>query len=112
MLLASKAGVNLCDRLGRTALMFAATGDNIDAVKLLLDAGAHVNVADGHEGWTALMFAAAEGQEEIVADLLKHGATPETRDTDGDNAADFAVQRGHTKLAAMLKQTADKPPGK
>ena len=69
---------------------------------MLLDKGAKVNVVDNDEKWTALMFAAAEGQTEIVDKLLKAGADITLKDIDGDTAADFATQAGHAEIARMI----------
>ena len=48
------------------------------------------------------MFAAAEGHADVVAALLAAGADPSMKDADDDTARDFALQRGHTALAALL----------
>ncbi|MEW6023163.1 MAG: ankyrin repeat domain-containing protein [Pseudomonadota bacterium] len=55
---------------GNTALMMAAFKRNRAAVEALLAKGAKVN----QPGWTALHYAAAAGDNEIVDILLKHGA--------------------------------------
>ena len=55
---------------GNTALMMAAFKRNRAAVEALLAKGAVVNQA----GWTALHYAAAAGDNEIVTLLLKQGA--------------------------------------
>jgi uncharacterized protein len=55
---------------GNTALMMAAFKHNKVAVLALLDAGAQVNRA----GWTALHYAAAAGDKDIVLILLEHHA--------------------------------------
>ena len=105
-LLKAGANVNAADEIKRTALMYASTGPNLETVKALLAAGAEVNLTDGHENWTALMFAAAEGHGDICVMLLDHKADPTLKDTDGDSAAAFARQRGHNDLAKLL-QTAE-----
>jgi ankyrin repeat protein len=51
----------------------------IDALKLLLDAGADINIKDGH-GNTALWYA-AEGHYDVLMFLLKAGATFEEKDS-------------------------------
>jgi len=58
---------------------------------------------DNDEHFTALMFAAAEGQKEVVSTLLKHGADKSLLDEDGESAYDFAVANGHAAVAALLK---------
>ena len=55
---------------GNTALMMAAFKRNRAAIEALLAKGARVN----QPGWTALHYAAAAGDNEIVGILLKHGA--------------------------------------
>jgi ankyrin repeat protein len=90
------------DGLGRTALMWAATGDNAEAVELLLEAGSEVNAVDTSEGFTALMHAAAEGHASVVKVLLKHDADPAVRDTDGDTARDFATRNRHVDVVQLL----------
>ena len=102
-LLKAGAAINARDQTGRTALMYASTAPNPTTVKTLLNAGANVNAVDGHERWSPLMFAAAEGLQDVVNLLLSHKADPTLKDTDGDSAAAFALQRGHHALAKQLK---------
>jgi len=103
MLLDAGARVDTRDAIGRTALMYAATGPNLPTIKLLLEEGARADAVDGQERWTPLMFAAAEGHLHVVKLLLAEGADPDTRDTDGETAADFAARRGHQAVASLLQ---------
>ncbi len=96
------AGVNLKDNIGRDALMYAATGPNNSTVKLLLQKGADVNAADLQEKWTALMYAAAEGQIEVVRTLLESKADPTLKDDDGDTARSFAIKNRHTNVVQLI----------
>jgi len=105
-LLKHKAMVDARDNMNRTALMYASTGPFAETVQLLIDAGANVNAADGQENWTPLMFAAAEGQADVVKILLKHGATTANRDADGDTALQFALSKGHQEVADLISISA------
>lgn len=102
-LLENGADVNLADINGRTALMFASSGPFPETVALLLEKGANVNAADTHEGWTALMFAAGEGQFEVCQALLHGGADKALKDKDGDQAIDHAGNNKHQKVVDLLK---------
>ena len=104
-LLEHKAKVDARDNLNRTALMYASTGPFAETVQLLIDAGANVNAADAQENWTPLMFAAAEGQADVVKILLKHGATTANRDVDGDTALQFALSKGHQEVADLISNS-------
>ena len=101
-LVAKGAVVDRKDRLGRTALLYAASGPFPETVKILLDIGADRNIVDAGEHFTPLMHAAAEGNLEVVRILLESGADPELTDVDGDNAETFARQAGHLEVAEML----------
>ncbi|MGB3863606.1 MAG: ankyrin repeat domain-containing protein [Candidatus Aminicenantaceae bacterium] len=61
------------------------------------------NLVDTVEQWTALMFAAGEGQLEVVQILLKHGADPSLKDVDGDTALVFAQRNGHAQVTGLLE---------
>ena len=50
------------------------------------------------------MFAAAEGQRDVVQVLLRHNANVSVRDVDGDTARDFAAQKGHGEIVRMLEK--------
>lgn len=106
-LLEAGAAVDARDVNGRTALMYAASGPFPETVELLLDKGAEVNAAGTLEGFTALMMAAAEGQAEVVRLLLERGADPGIQDEDGDTAASFARQNGHTAVVGLLESPDD-----
>ena len=103
LLLDGGAQVNARDPVGRTSLMYAATGPNQETVRVLLEHKADPLAADQEEQFTALMFAAAEGQAEVVRLLLGHGSDPAMVDTDGDTALDFAVRNNHTEVAGLLR---------
>jgi ankyrin repeat protein len=72
---ASYANVDARERwYGRTALMVAATEGHSDIARLLIEAGADVNVLD-LEGSSALSLARSYGNLDIAADLVEAGAT-------------------------------------
>ena len=48
------------------------------------------------------MFAAAEGQKEVVQALLQNNADTTVKDKDGDTARDFAAKNGYREVATML----------
>ncbi len=83
-----------------TALMWAAghdegvgSGAALDAIALLLDAGAAIDPLDDR-GRTALMIAAELGRAEIVALLLERGADRTIADKAGKRALDLAGNEG------------------
>ncbi len=103
-LLDKGATIDHRDQMGRTALMFASTGPFPQTVALLIQGGADVNCVDGGEGWSPLMFAAAEGHLPVLETLLKHGAKRDVIDTDGDTALSFAEQKGHKEAATFITE--------
>lgn len=74
LLLAAGADVESPTLDGQTALMTVARTGNIAAAELLIRAGADVNHHEDWQGQTALMWAAAQRQPEMVKFLLSVGA--------------------------------------
>jgi ankyrin repeat protein len=110
MLIDRGGKVNHLDATNRTALMYCCSGPFPETVGVLIDKGASVNLVDNNEGWTALMFAAAEGLAANVKILLDNGADTTPKDIDGDTAASFAAQNGHTAVAKMIEEHAKSNP--
>ena len=86
-----------------SALMFAASGGNLEIVRALLRCQALVDLQSSN-GSTALMFAAKTGNLTIVDELLNAGANAMIRDDAGKMARFYAVQRRYTSVAALLRQ--------
>lgn len=84
---------------GDTPLMVAALHNYPDAVKLLLQYGAHINTQDTH-GRTALMYAAENNNLKLVALLLEHGADYTLQNDDGLTAYDVAYE--HHRIQKLL----------
>lgn len=73
----------------RTALMAAASNDgHPEIVRLLVERGANVNTR-GELGWTALIWAAREGDIESVKFLLSKGADPNVKASDGKSVIEL-----------------------
>jgi uncharacterized protein len=78
-LLKAGADANSPNAEGQTALMLVARTGNVEAAKLLVSHGANI---DAREQWgqqTALIWAAAESQPQMVKFLLEHHANPNAR---------------------------------
>jgi beta-lactamase regulating signal transducer with metallopeptidase domain len=82
-------------------LIGAAGLGQLEAVRLLLDRGADVNLAAGGEG-TPLIAAAREGHTDIVSLLLDRGARIDQVAPNADNALIQASTRGHLDVVRLL----------
>jgi uncharacterized protein len=80
-LLKAGADVESPNADGQTALMVVARTGRVDAARLLLKYGAKVNGVEGWRGQTALMWAVAQKQPAMVAELVKAGADVNARST-------------------------------
>jgi ankyrin repeat protein len=110
-LLDAGAAVDARDDAGRTALMFAARGDPLDAVTALIHAGADVNAAT-EAGVTSLMYACCYTCDNccvslacdtaVVGALLAAGADVHAEDEDGRTAIFAAANVGAADLVEQL----------
>ena len=73
-LLKAGADANFRTTDGETPVMSAARSGKVPAVKLLLDAGADVNAKETWGGQSALMWASAQSQVEMIKYLASRGA--------------------------------------
>jgi ankyrin len=80
-LLKAGADVESPNADGQTALMVVARTGRVDAARLLLKYGAKVNAVERWRGQTALMWAVAQKQPAMVAELVKAGADVNARST-------------------------------
>lgn len=96
-LLARDADVN---KPGWTPLHYAATGDHVDIIQLLLDNHAYIDAASPN-GSTPLMMAAMYGSVASVRALLEAGADASLKNDLGLTALDFA-KRGQKLDSADL----------
>jgi ankyrin repeat protein len=81
-----------------------ALGNSIDNVRLLLEAGANVNATQAG-GYTPLHQSAANGNAAVVRLLLEYGADKTACCDQGKTPADYARERSHAELAALLGST-------
>lgn len=85
---------------GFTPLLHAVLAGHLDAVRLLLAAGAHVDEA-APDGVTALMLALTKRHDEIALLLLSEGADPHPADA-GYTALHLASATGQLAVAETL----------
>lgn len=86
-----------------TPLHGAACNGNTECVKLIIDAGADVNVQSCNQS-SALHCAAEYGYTEIVSLLLEAHANPNLKDFKGKTALDWAMWNNHQDSIDILKK--------
>lgn len=92
-----------------TPVYDASLKGHASVVRLLLDAGAKVNIACGKNG-SAVNAAARNGHAAIVRMLLEAGADATLRGAGGNTAAGHASAGQHADVLAVLKEFAGKKP--
>jgi len=75
---------------------------NLPIVRLLLEAGANVEVRAPARRETSLMRAVKRNDLEMVALLLQHGARVDTRDSLGVAPLAYAAVSGYTEITRLL----------
>ncbi len=89
------------DDYGHTALYYSAIQGDLPSVKLLVDAGANLNVRSDLDK-TPLMASVHNGHAQVTAYLLDKGANLDTQDHSGWSAIFYAVWSNRSDLAALL----------
>jgi ankyrin repeat protein len=87
---------------GRLALNWAALGNHVDAIKLLLELKAPIE-AENLTGFTALNHAAEVGSLEAAKALLAAGADPDHANKAGMTPVIIATERGHEAVAKLIE---------
>ena len=94
---------------GCNALHLAAEGDSDNGVfftRLLIQAGAPLNILGGPCGWTALQMACYKSHGEVAEILVHAGADTRILSRDGHSALHIAAQTGCIQaLSAILSHT-------
>ena len=103
----------ICPRVGgieitTTPLCVAAENGFKDVVKLLLDAGAEPNIADGY-GDTPLYSATKNRHTDVVKLLLDAGVEPNMPDKYGDTPLKLAVHNGRKEMVEVLVERGAEP---
>jgi hypothetical protein len=104
--------VNVADFKAQTPLMMAAHYKNKELVKMLLDAGADINLQDFH-GRTAVHAACASRSFDCTLLLLDHGKIDIEKTDDGNsNILHTAAKMGHPaivqKITSLFPELADR----
>ena len=87
---------------GQTPLHLAAMTDNVDVVRMLVDGGADIDVADPGNDIKPLHNAATNGCTNVCEFLLKHGADMDAQTAEGDTALHLAATNKHFDVVSLL----------
>jgi len=111
MLLENGADINAKGNDGMNAFIQSTFGIlskkvSTDVMDLLLENGADVNsalISKNAAGWTALLFAAINGDTELVEYLILQGAKVNHTSDEGSTALSLAKQEKYEALVKLLK---------
>ena len=89
--------------------MWAASENNVEAIRVLVKAGADIHARSTSGMFTALLFAVRGGHLDSARALLDAGADVNERLPDGMSALVLAVYNAHYELAAVLLERGADP---
>ena len=101
-LIVQGADLEATDIGGRTPLYEAAFGDYVDVASLLIDRGAKVDAKNTY-GETPLHRSASWNSLKVARLLINKGADKNAENIHGDKPIDYARQRGHSEMIALLQ---------
>lgn len=101
-LIEAGADVNEPDSETVTLLHWAAINNRTEIVKYLIAKGANVDAIGGELASTPLHWAARQGHLATFSILIRAGADPSLRDSEGFACIHLAAQFGHTGIVAYL----------
>ena len=87
---------------GQTALMYASANGNVDAMEVLIKAGAKLETRDKF-GYTALHIAATTGEAKSILLLLASGSNVDARNKFGHSALKMAREEKRAAAIAVLE---------
>lgn len=101
VLLDHHAEVHVRNKGGDTPLLIAVKHGNLQAVAMLLQAGAEIN--GQNEGYTSLMVASLRGYTGIVKLLINNHADLNFQNQSGETALSLAQNYAQSKVVELLK---------
>ncbi|MFT4099577.1 MAG: ankyrin repeat domain-containing protein [Burkholderiaceae bacterium] len=106
-ILAKARGIDLnrTNERGENALMLAALHGQLDAVRLLVDAGAEVN----RTGWTPLHYAVVSGNIDVVRYLLEQSAYIDAQSPNATTPLMMAARQKLPSIAELLVEEGADP---
>jgi len=104
--LADGADINMRDAQGRTPVMAATRGNQIETVRALIRAGADINIRDNRLD-NPFLYAGAEGLLDILNLAIDAGADTQLTNRFGGTALIPAAERGHVAVVETLLTRTD-----
>merc|ERR1719420_412611 len=102
-LIEAEADINFADKAGKTALHWAASVNNVDAVNVLLANNANRDAQDAKDE-TPLFLACREGSYQAAKALLDHCANRDITDHMDRLPKDVAQERLHHDIVRLLDE--------
>ncbi|MGD0206484.1 MAG: ankyrin repeat domain-containing protein [Verrucomicrobiota bacterium] len=95
-------GPNVRGLLGETPLHIVATWGDVESARILLNAGAEIDV-NGEYDHTALHEAIGQGHLEMVKLLVSRGADLKRRNSFGSNAIELAASSKNEEIRKLFE---------
>lgn len=86
----------------QTPIALAALGNNMDNVKIFIEALADINLSSAYNGMTPLMNAAMVGNPDLVSLLLINNANTKNKNKAGQTAIEIAEIRENTRARDLI----------